>query len=59
MVAPRSWDAVAQMMAERFAKKEFKLGIVEAVRTVGAHLATHFPAMSGDKNELSNEVDIS
>jgi uncharacterized membrane protein len=58
-VAPRSWDAVAQVMADRFGKKEFKQGILEAVRTVGDHLAAHFPIAAGDKNELSNEVDIS
>jgi uncharacterized membrane protein len=58
-VAPRSWDSVAGAMAARFAKKEFRLGLLDAVRTVGEHLSEHFPAKPGDKNELSNEVDIS
>jgi uncharacterized membrane protein len=58
-VAPRSWDTVAETMASQFAKKEFRQGLLTAVRTVGDHLATHFPASAGDKNELSNKVDIS
>jgi uncharacterized membrane protein len=58
-VAPRSWDSVAEAMAAKFAKKEFLQGLLDAVRSVGEHLATHFPAKPGDKNELSDEVDIS
>ena len=58
-VAPRSWDSIARAMAARFAKKEFRLGLLDSVRSVGDHLAEHFPAKPGDKNELSNEVDIS
>lgn len=58
-VAPRSWDSVADAMARQFAKKEFRQGLLDAVRSVGDHLATHFPAKPGDTNELSNEVDIS
>jgi uncharacterized membrane protein len=58
-VAPRTWDAVAEAMAARFSKKEFLQGMLDAVRTVGDHLASHFPAKPGDKNELSNEVAIS
>ena len=58
-VAPRSWDSIAGAMAARFAKKEFREGLLDAVRSVGDHLAEHFPAKPGDKNELSNEVDVS
>jgi uncharacterized membrane protein len=58
-VAPRSWDSVAETMATTFAKKEFRQGLLDAIRSVGEHLATHFPAKPGDKNELSDEVDIS
>jgi uncharacterized membrane protein len=58
-VAPRSWESVAQTMAAQFAKREFRVGILNAVRSVGDHLATHFPSKPGDKNELSNKVDVS
>ena len=56
---PGSWQKVADSMAVSFSKKEFREGLITAVRTVGDHLATHFPAKPGDKNELSNEVKIS
>jgi uncharacterized membrane protein len=46
-------------MAAKFAKKEFRQGLLDAIRSVGEHLAKHFPAKPGDKNELSDEVDIS
>jgi uncharacterized membrane protein len=58
-VAPRSWDSVAETMGAQFGKREFRQGLLDAVRTVGEHLAMHFPAKPGDKNELSDEVDIS
>ena len=58
-VEARSWDSVAATMAAKFAKKEFRQGLLDAVRSVGEHLAKHFPAKPGDKNELSDEVDIS
>jgi uncharacterized membrane protein len=58
-VAPRSWHTVAEGMAAQFAKKEFRQGLLDAVKSVGDHLAVHFPAKPGHKNELSNKVDIS
>ena len=58
-VPPDSWQNVADAMAARFSKKEFRDGLVAAVQSVGDHLATHFPARPGDKNELSNKVEIS
>jgi uncharacterized membrane protein len=58
-VEPDSWQKVAGAMSARFAKKEFRDGFITAVQTVGDHLAKHFPVKPGDKNELSNKVDIS
>jgi uncharacterized membrane protein len=58
-VAPASWNSAADAMAARFRGKEFKQGLLEAVQTVGDHLAVHFPPSPGDKNELSNEVELS
>ena len=54
-----TWSGVAAAMAARFAKKEFRLGLLDAVKDVADHLAQHFPARPGDKNELPNTVDIS
>ena len=58
-VGTATWQSVAQTMAGRFVKKEFREGLLEAVRHVADHLARHFPAGAGDKNELPNSVDIS
>ncbi|HTY39160.1 MAG TPA: TPM domain-containing protein [Bacteroidota bacterium] len=58
-VAQDTWSGVAAAMAARFAKKEFRLGLLDAVKDVADHLAQHFPARPGDKNELPNTVDIS
>lgn len=54
-----TWQAIAGTMAGRFAKSEFREGLLGAVGDVGDHLAKHFPIRAGDTNELSNEVDIS
>lgn len=58
-VGPSTWQGVAQTMASRFAKKEYRQGLLDAIREVADHLASHFPARPGDKNELPNAVDIS
>lgn len=58
-VVPDTWRSVAQTMAASFAKKEYRQGLLDAVRSVADHLAQHFPARPGDKNELPNTVDLS
>ena len=58
-VDPDTWRAIAQTMAGAFAKKEFRQGLLDAVRSVADHLARHFPIRPGDTNELSNAVDVS
>ena len=58
-VGPDTWSSVAQTMAGSFAKKEYRQGLLDAVRSVADHLAQHFPVRPGDKNELPNTVDLS
>lgn len=58
-VPPRTWDGIAKAMAEKFAKTEFRSGLLAAVRSVGEHLASHFPIRKDDKNELPNDVALS
>ena len=58
-VGASTWQSIAQAMSANFARNEFRQGLLTAVRSVGDHLAMHFPALPGDKNELSNKVDIS
>lgn len=58
-VGPDTWQSLAQAMAGTFARKEYRQGLLDAVRSVADHLAQHFPIRPGDKNELPNAVDIS
>jgi len=58
-VGPDTWRSIAQAMAGAFAKKEYRQGLLDTVRSVAGHLAQHFPVRPGDKNELPNAVDIS
>lgn len=58
-VAPMTWDGVAEAMAQRFARREYRDGLLEAVASVGDHLASHFPLRKDDKNELPNDVALS
>ena len=51
------WKAVAAAMEGHFRKGEFTEGAVEAVRTIGEKLATHFPRRADDKDELPNTID--
>jgi uncharacterized membrane protein len=51
------WKAVAAAMEGHFRKGEFTEGTVEAVRTIGEKLATHFPRRADDKDELPNTID--
>jgi uncharacterized membrane protein len=58
-VAINTWDHIAGQMSASFARKEYREGLVTAVRGVADHLVRHFPVSKGDRNELSNEVAIS
>ena len=51
-----TWEKIAEEMSSHFRKGRFRDGIAEAIRTVGAVLAHHFPRESGDANELPDEI---
>lgn len=58
-VGPDVWRLIAQAMGAAFAKKEYLHGLLETIRSVADHLATHFPVRPGDTNELPNTVKVS
>lgn len=58
-VAEGTWHTIAAAMSSHFTKKEFRHGVLAAVRSVGDQLAEHFPAKPGGKNELPNNVVVS
>lgn len=58
-VPPKTWDSVAGALSSSFANQEYRDGIIDAVKSVGGHLAAHFPVKKNDKNELPDDVVVS
>ena len=58
-VAEGTWDKIADTASSHFRQGNFLQGIFAAVDAVGSELQKHFPYTSGDKNEMSNKVDVS
>ena len=58
---PRAeWDAICNAMRDHFRAGRFEQGAIEAVQSVGALLARHFPLEAGERNpnELSNRPAV-
>lgn len=53
------WNRVAAILSEKFREGDFTGGLLKGIEEVGLQLSTHFPYESGDRNELSNELDFS
>jgi uncharacterized membrane protein len=51
------WKEVAEEMAAHFRGGHCTQAILHGIRRAGKLLAEHFPHHSGDKNELSNEIE--
>ena len=50
------WADVAHHMEARFREGQFTAGLAEAVTMTGDLLATHFPRLPDDRNELPDDV---
>ena len=53
------WDEIAAKLTIRFKGGEFTDGIVEAISSAGEQLQAYFPRQSDDRNELTNDINIS
>ena len=53
---PGTWDSVVGALIGRVRQGRVGDGFVEAVDTLGALLAEHFPAPAGGRNELPNHL---
>ena len=53
-----TWDRIAREMSNHFSQKNFRLGIIHGVQSVGGELSKFFPRKAGDTNELSNDVHV-
>lgn len=51
-----TWDEIASQITSHFKRGNFLVGIVEAVKQVGAVLQVHFPRRPDDRNELPDNV---
>ena len=52
------WDEIAAKLTIRFKAGEFTDGIVDAIHSAGDQLKTYFPRATNDRNELTNEINI-
>ena len=52
------WDKIAKEMSTHFSQKNFRLGIIQGVKSVGMELTKFFPRKSDDTNELPNDVHV-
>jgi uncharacterized membrane protein len=53
-----TWDKIANEMSDHFSQKNFRLGIIHGIRSVGVELSKYFPRKSDDINELPNDVHV-
>jgi uncharacterized membrane protein len=51
-VTQPEWDRICRDMERAFAAGDYRGGAVNAIRAAGDLLAAHFPARTGDRNEL-------
>ncbi len=47
-----TWEAVCQEMEAAFRQGKFEEGVIAGIRSVGAHLARHYPQVGTKTNEL-------
>ena len=50
------WDDALQQLGEKLKAGEQCQGLCQAIKLIGEHLSTYFPADKEDNNELSNEI---
>jgi uncharacterized membrane protein len=52
-LGPAVWEAVCREMETAFRQNKFEQGVIAGIRSVGAHLAQHYPQIGPNKiNEL-------
>ena len=50
------WETTKNQLITAFKKGEYVTGITEAIADVGKKLKVHFPYLSDDKDELTNDL---
>lgn len=54
-VGTPEWEQVCRTMETAFKQADYEGGVLGGIRAVAAHLAAHFPAAGGDRNELPDQ----
>lgn len=54
-----TWQAIADSMTAEFKAGRFYDGLSTGLEKIGAILTQHFPVQPGDRNELSNDIEMS
>jgi uncharacterized membrane protein len=49
------WESICQEMETEFRQGKFEEGVVAGIRSVGAHLARHYPHVGAKVNELPDQ----
>jgi uncharacterized membrane protein len=58
-VVPKDfWENIKETMRGFFKKGEFAKGLTTGIQMAGEQLKHHFPYLSDDKNELSDEISF-
>ena len=52
------WDSIKQTVIEHFSKGEYTKGLKFGILQTGEKLASHFPYMIDDINELSDDISF-
>ena len=52
-ISESEWEAVCHAMESAFRQRQFETGVIDGIRAIGRHLATHFPP---DENKSRNEL---
>lgn len=52
------WDSTSKEMEKHFRNAEFSQGLIAGIEMAGDQLAKHFPHLSSDKNELTNDISF-
>lgn len=56
VVADDFWDSTKNIMQAHFKRGHFKQGLVDGILKAGKQLEQFFPYVSGDKNELPDDI---
>lgn len=58
VVPDNFWNSTKEAMLNHFKTDQLAEGIITGIRLAGEQLATYFPHLDGDKNELSDDISF-